>query len=72
MEVTIGVVILISMLILGICLIYSWVIVLSKPGCPQQMIEYRFVPRTFEEYQQSPAYPSEVLGDILLARPLNI
>lgn len=28
--------------------------------CPRQKIIYRYVPRTFDEEQQDPAYPSDI------------
>lgn len=70
MEVSIGVVVLISMIILGITLVYSWLIIISRK-CPQKMIEYRFIPRTLEEEQDSPVLPSVIFNNVFNSRPLN-
>lgn len=32
----------------------------NSVSCPQQQIIYRYIPRTFEEEQEAPVYPSEI------------
>lgn len=51
--------ILIIFFIFGIILV---VIELSRvtKACPQQKIIYRYVPRTFEEEQNEPVYPTDI------------
>ncbi len=52
---------LLLVLILGIFLVYaSWRA--SEKVCPPPSIEYRFIPRTFKEEQESPVKPSEIFS----------
>jgi len=40
----------------------------SRKPCPPPIVEYRFVPRTFQEEQENPASISNVFGD-MFAKP---
>ena len=51
--------ILVIFLIFGIILIIIELVRVDK-ACPKQQIIYRYVPRTFDEEQDEPTYPSEI------------
>jgi hypothetical protein len=63
MEITVGIVILISSLILGICLIFSGTIQMARERCVP-VIEYRFVPRTFEEETKEPININDIYNQL--------
>jgi len=46
--------------------IYFIVIYVSKIQCPPARVEYRFLPRTFEEQQNDPALVSRTFSDMFL------
>ena len=39
-------------------------VTLSRKECPGPRIEYRFVPRTFQEEQENPAMVSDIFGGL--------
>jgi hypothetical protein len=43
-------------------------LVKSEKTCPQNKIIYRFIPRTLEEEQNSPAYATDVFN-VMLSQP---
>lgn len=49
-----------GLLVIGSILIY----VSIQSSCPPPKVEYRFVPRTFEEQMASPVQPSEIFKDM--------
>jgi hypothetical protein len=50
-------------LITGIALVYL-AYKTSQKACPPPQIEYRFVPRTFEEEQKTPVEPSVIFKNM--------
>ena len=64
MEITFSLVLLISGLILGICLLFSGILQLTKKDCAPT-IEYRFVPRTFDEQQTEPIDVTKLYEQLL-------
>jgi hypothetical protein len=62
---------LILVLIIGGYLIYV-AIKTDQKECPPQKIEYRLVPRTFQQEQQDPVKPSEIFSSMFNNNTLNI
>jgi|APGre2960657404_1045060.scaffolds.fasta_scaffold00163_19 hypothetical protein len=71
MQVNPGNLILIFALIFAFLLIFTG-LVLSKVRCPPPVIEYRFIPRTFEEEQNNPPLTSDVFQSMFDNTPLII
>ena len=71
MEISIGIVLLISLIILGLTLVYSGELILERK-CPDPVIEYRFIPRTFAEEAENPVITSDLFKNLFFENSLNI
>lgn len=58
--------ILLLLLMLGIILIIVEITRVDR-NCPKQKIIYRYIPRTFEEEQNEPVYPSQIFNSMFTA-----
>ena len=51
--------ILLSSLFIGLMMVIIQIVIMYHT-CPPPVIEYRYVPRTYEEEQNEPVYPSDI------------
>jgi hypothetical protein len=55
--------VVVFLLFIGLFLLYISIKQYTKQ-CPKNKIEYRFIPRTFQEEQENPVLPSKIFASM--------